>query len=484
MEHGIRREAARLGDPTALLARYTPGPGRTARVVLHPRLTFIPCTPGDAAGLRDTLELGAPARILTADAVAVAAAHGAARSERALVFDDTVAGIEAARRERDAARSAVADAERALAATAAHLDRVVQQRAEAEAAIAAALDRIAVLERADVDEAELRRQLNDARADVGACEATLAAARGALGVPGGPGELELHAAETAWTRAEAELAAIEAEGRRTRPDYELEAASFQLRLWAAQRAAAVAREDVERLARRAQEAQREREARRAAGATGEDRAVQQAEQRLVVARARVDQIERALAQRAERAEPGDPAAEIAALRAQVDSVRTVVDAAEAHRRGERDAAERAVERARVGALDAERRLRVLLERIEPNARDVDAVLQRLRQRAAATVAGELHIAYDSEELRALHQVVGGIHDEVVVLVEPLTAAPPELTGVLVHLSEGRRIVYVTAEAGVLDAAKALDPEIAAVRTPLDVGDPTRQALARTDGNLS
>ena len=40
MPFGERRPAGDIGDPDAMLARFVPGPGRTARVVLHPRLSF------------------------------------------------------------------------------------------------------------------------------------------------------------------------------------------------------------------------------------------------------------------------------------------------------------------------------------------------------------------------------------------------------------------------------------------------------------
>ena len=52
MRYGNRTEAAEFGDPDAMLARFEPGPDRVARVVLHPRLSFVPCAAADFEAFR------------------------------------------------------------------------------------------------------------------------------------------------------------------------------------------------------------------------------------------------------------------------------------------------------------------------------------------------------------------------------------------------------------------------------------------------
>ena len=65
MRYGDRREPAEFDDPDALLARFEPGPGRVARLVLHPHLSFVPTAAADFDDVCASFAVGAASRIVT-----------------------------------------------------------------------------------------------------------------------------------------------------------------------------------------------------------------------------------------------------------------------------------------------------------------------------------------------------------------------------------------------------------------------------------
>ena len=93
MRYGNRTEAAEFGDPDAMLARFEPGPDRVARVVLHPRLSFVPCAEADFEAFRLTFAVDVSARIFTAEEVDDARNDGGESAERVAVFDEAIEGI-------------------------------------------------------------------------------------------------------------------------------------------------------------------------------------------------------------------------------------------------------------------------------------------------------------------------------------------------------------------------------------------------------
>ena len=103
MRYGNRTEAAEFGDPDAMLARFEPGPDRVARVVLHPRLSFVPCAEADFEAFRLTFAVDVSARIFTAEEVDDARNDGGESAERVAAFDEAIEGILSAREQQDAA---------------------------------------------------------------------------------------------------------------------------------------------------------------------------------------------------------------------------------------------------------------------------------------------------------------------------------------------------------------------------------------------
>ena len=155
MRYGNRTEAAQFGDPDAMLARYEPGPERTARLVLHPRLSFVPCAAGDFEAFQTTFAVDVPARILTAEDVIAARTSGTRTADITNELDTAIEAVLSAREQQDAARRRVAEADARLQEAQAGLDRVADQRAQVAEAVSEARQRLAWLERADVSETEL-----------------------------------------------------------------------------------------------------------------------------------------------------------------------------------------------------------------------------------------------------------------------------------------------------------------------------------------
>ena len=64
-----------MKDASALLARFAPGPDRTGRVVLHPRLTIVPLRRDDFEGLKRSFATDVPIRVAAASELPAALAH-------------------------------------------------------------------------------------------------------------------------------------------------------------------------------------------------------------------------------------------------------------------------------------------------------------------------------------------------------------------------------------------------------------------------
>src|SRR5262245_34380045 len=126
MRYGDRREPAEFGDPDALLARFEPGPGRVARLVLHPHLSFVPAAAADLDGVRATFAVGAPARIFSAAELRALRDEGLTAAERAAAYDEAIEGIVRVRDQRDAALQSAVTAEQRLADARDHLDHVAR----------------------------------------------------------------------------------------------------------------------------------------------------------------------------------------------------------------------------------------------------------------------------------------------------------------------------------------------------------------------
>jgi hypothetical protein len=77
---GWRRDADPAGDPLGLLAYFSPGPDCSARVLLHPRLTFLPCRVESHESLAATFQVGVDARIVRAADIAAWSAYAANRA--------------------------------------------------------------------------------------------------------------------------------------------------------------------------------------------------------------------------------------------------------------------------------------------------------------------------------------------------------------------------------------------------------------------
>jgi len=360
----VRRDGAQLKDASALLARFAPGPDRTGRVVLHPRLTIVPLRRDDFEGLKRSFATDVPIRVAAASDLGVGTV-----AERAAVYDDAIAGLDLACTRHTIAIGAVNAAERTLTEARADLDRVAMQRARADEAIATASVRLAVLERAATPEGELRRELETAR-----------------------------------------------------------------------------------------------------GSTGP----------LADAATRVDTIERALAARARSRETPEPSNEIEALREQIVSVRRSVTAALTTREGQVRDAQTDLDTVRRDAAVAERQLAVMVDRLEPgtDARDADGLLRRMQARRELLDTTDITTTEGLLLLCAKETAA-----PILLLVEPFAPAPTDLIDALVAVSAEKRCVYVTDDEQVLAAARALDPEVGAIRTALDTGGIPGPALVQPDGNL-
>ena len=154
MRYGIRREAAPLGDPDAMLGRYRPTPERAARVVLHPHVTVVPCEAGDYDGLRETFALDVPSRIFDATDVRNALAD-ADRVQRTAEYDALIEAIGEATTQYHAASEQADRAERVLQDARVRLDHVAAQRANAEETFTAAQERLIMLDDQEIGRAHV-----------------------------------------------------------------------------------------------------------------------------------------------------------------------------------------------------------------------------------------------------------------------------------------------------------------------------------------
>jgi hypothetical protein len=465
MPFGEQRPAGDIGDPDAMLARFVPAPGRTARVVLHPRLSFVPCEPDAFDGVAATFEVDVAVRVCCAADVQAAAEGGAPVAERAAAYDAAIEEVAAARARQDAAAGHVDACERKLRDARANVDRVAHQRAQADEAILAAQRRLALLEGGHGAEGELRRELEAAHS-----AATIASddlARIIADATTGREE-QIRTAEAALARAEQEIDRI-VRGYDEDGDGAVDGAAHRLELWAAQRSVEGLRSDLERL--------------RASSAADDGRdAVEVAQRRVDEARARVAAAERALGVRADGAPERDAVAEASAIRAQIDAVqRSLADAADVRNQA-LVAAERDVEAGRREFAATQRALAVLIERVEPgaDARDLDGVAGRLHHRRAQLETTDSA----SPTLRVLRRLAEECPEPLLVLVEPFPDPPEDLLDSMIAISGLKRIAFVTENTSVLQRARELDPAIGAVRQPLDTGGVRRQEMARSDGMRS
>jgi hypothetical protein len=456
MRHGDRREAAHLGDPHALLARYAPAPDRTARVVLHPRLTFIPCDREylDAAGR--TFAVDAAIRVFGRDDVEAAGRDVKDDADRP-DLDAVIAAIEGAAGRRDVAAQQVTQAEARLAEARDHLDRVAAQRATACETIAAARQRLAQLEGTHHSDADLRRELEHARASLAAAESEHAQASAHAS------RADIDRAQAALAAAERELETLRTEARRR--DHAVDSAAHHLEVWAAQRAVDETRFDLERL--------------EAAAASAVGGSVATAQQAVDAARTRVTAIERALHERAVPDIQPDASEQAAALRAQIAAVERTLDDAATSRRHDLEQAEQVVDRARHDLAALERELHALVADVEPGGihADLDSVLERLRRRLEPVAPSE-PVSPSVELLQRLAEAP----EALIVLVEPFETPPRDVVDALVTVATLKRVVVVTEDTSMLRDARELDPAIGAVRQPIVTGAVPSLAFARANGD--
>ena len=462
MRYGNRTEAAEFGDPDAMLARFEPGPDRVARVVLHPRLSFVPCAEADFEAFRLTFAVDVSARIFTAEEVDDARNDGGESAERVAAFDEAIEGILSAREQQDGAVRRVGEVEVRLVEAQAGLERVAQQRAQVDEAVSEARARLALLEGAGVSEAELEQEVADARAVAQAADAAVLLSAETTS-DGGP---EMRKAQVELDRAQAELKRIEGEG--TGGGYALDEASHQLELWAAQRAFDTARFELDRL-------------RRLGGNDNREQIVEAARARAADARERLVAAESALAERRAAGLPEDPSAEADALRTQIEAVERSLGDPEAARVAEVQAVEQEAESARRDSEAAARQLEYALDRMvtEAGPEDVDAVLAELRHRREELTAGDEGLSAIG---RVLRDLALDTPEPLFVLIEPAAEPGEDLIGALISVSGLKRTVVVSDKTEMLHEARELDPALGAVREPLETGGTSRQELARSDGN--
>jgi len=151
----VRRNGAELEEAAVLLARFVPGPGRVGRIVLHPRLTIVPLRRDDFDGLGASFTTDVP--VLVARAAEVRAVADV--DSRKASLDDAIAQLDDARAHHAAATAAVTEADARLREARAALDRVAEQRARADDAVAAARERLATPAGAS-DAGALRAQID------------------------------------------------------------------------------------------------------------------------------------------------------------------------------------------------------------------------------------------------------------------------------------------------------------------------------------
>jgi predicted nucleic acid-binding Zn-ribbon protein len=461
MRYGNRTEAAQFGDPDAMLARFEPAPDRVARLVLHPRLSFVPVAAASFDAFCATFAVDVPARILTAEDVITARTSGTENAERASAFDETIEAILNTRELHDAASRRLEEADARREEARAGLKRVAQQREQVNAAVVEARRRLAMLEAAEPEEV-LERRVSDAHAKVTAAEAEVAR----LAKRTGGTSKEVRVAEAAVEKTERELRRIE--NSQVTGGYALDEASHQLELWAAQRAFEIAKFDLDRLRRRGGDVEIEAEA-------------ETARVHLQAAREELEAAKTALAARAQSGLPDDPAGEARAIRAQIEAVERSLGDAEAAREAEVSAFEQEVDAARREIDSATRQLERALERFELNApdADVEAALAELRHRREQLTADDAGLSAIG---RVLRDLALDAPEPLLVFVEPVAQPGEDLIGALISVSGLKRTVVVTDKTEMLHEARDLEPALGAVRAPLETSGANRQELARSDGN--
>jgi hypothetical protein len=461
MRYGNRTEPAQFGDPDAMLARFEPGPDRVARLVLHPRLTFVACASEDLDAFAATFAVDVPARIFGTSDLEGASAGGDLNADLAATLDEAIEGILSAREQQDAISRRLADAQERLEEAQVALERVATQRTQVAAAVGDARERLAFLEQARSED-ELRDEVEAARTEVSEAEDALAAATARAS----DDRPELREARAAVEKTQRALQRIES--ARVDGGYALDEASHQLELWAAQRAEEMARFELERL-------------QRLSGGDDAEAAVELARERVRDAHERVAHAEHELGEWSEAGLPEDPAGEAAAIRAQIEAVQRSLGDAEAAREAEVTALEQETETARRDLEAIERQLERSLDRVDTDAADgdVDAVLAELRQRREQLTADDDGL---SSVGRVLRDLALDAPEPLLVFVAPVAEPGVDLVGALISLSGLKRTVVVTDKTEMLHEARELDPGLGAVREPLETGGTSRQELARSDGN--
>jgi predicted nucleic acid-binding Zn-ribbon protein len=444
-----------------MLARFEPGPDRVARLVLHPRLTFVPCERADFESVSLTFAVATTARIFSALDVESARTGGTESAERTTALDEVIEIALRAREQQEDAARRVAEADDRLEAARTALARLIDQRAQVAATIAQARQNLAWLERADVSETELRHNVDTARSEVADAEAEVV--RVSHNSDGPP---ELREAKATYDKAAAELRAIEARG--ADGDFALDEASHQLELWAAQRANDIAKYDLEHL-------------QKSLSIEDSSVAIAAAQDRLDAARARLVEAERALAERSESGLPDDPEAEATAIRTQIEAVERSLSESEAARQAEVESLEQETEVAHRDRDTADRQLEHALDRVDvdPAAQNIEEVLETLRARREELSADDPGLSVIGRVFRDLAQ---DAPEPLLVFVDPPGDDDEDLVGALISVSGLKRTVVVTDKTEMLREARELDPALGAVREPLETGGGGRQELARSDGN--
>jgi hypothetical protein len=462
MRYGNRTEAAQFGDPDAMLARFEPGPDRVARIVLHPRLSFVPVATEAFDAFRSTFAVDAEARILTSEDLRTARTLGTDNADRASAFDEAIEAIVTGREQQEAARRRLEDAEGRLDEAQSALTRVTLQREQVDAAVADARKRLAVLEVVQTEE-ELEARVAAARRRVSAAEAAQASATERAG----GSSPEMRAAEAEVEKTERELQRIQSSA--VEGGYALDEASHQLETWAAQRALDMAKFDLDRLHRQARD-----------GADVEADA-SAAREELEAARAELDDAIAAQAARADADLPDDPAAEACAIRAQIETVERSVGEAEAAREADVATVTQEVEAARREIDSATRQTERAIERFELDApdADVEAALAELRHRREELTADDPGLSAIG---RVLRDLALDAPEPLLVFIEPEAEPGEDLIGALISVSGLKRTVVVTDKTEMVAEVREMEPALGAVREPLETSGVSRQELARSDGN--
>ena len=433
--------------------------------MLHPRLSFVPCAAADFEAFRLTFAVDVAGAHLHGRGSRRRPQRRQRRADRVAAFDEAIEGILSAREQQDAADRRVGEVEVRLVEAQAGLERVAQQRAQVDEAVAEARARLAVLESAGVSDAELEQEVADAEAAAQAAEAALllsaeTAERRRTRDPQGAGRARpAPSASSNGSSAKASAAGTRSTRRRTNsscgrpsaPSTPHDSSSTGCAGW---RATTTAQQIVE---------------------AARDRVEAAARERLVAAEA-------ALAERRAAGLPEDPAAEADALRTQIEAVeRSLGDAEAARDRRSRKRSSRkrsppgATPRPRPGSSST----RWTGWTPTPTATDMDAVLAELRHRREELTAGDEGLSAIG---RVLRDLALDAPEPLFVLIEPGAEPGEDLIGALISVSGLKRTVVVTDKTEMLHEAREMDPALGAVREPLETGGTSRQELARSDGN--